>query len=315
MGVGAIIAIALNTFREAVRDRVLYSMLLFAVGLIIFSLVLGKIAPQEQQRLTIDVGLAAISLVAVLLAIILGGTNLHKEIERKTVYFILPMPIARWQFLVGKFLGMGWVLFTTVVVMTGTLLTVMAWHEPSLQSAVLILALVDTAVVIALSVGLRRRPQLWPTLLAGWMMASGALLAHRAGVDLELMIQGITLSFVEAILICSVALLFSSFSTPFLSGVLTFLVFVAGRELRWIETLAERIDDPGIESLLAVVGVVFPNCYLFVPSVNVLEGRFLVTDASMAAWALVGNAASYGLLYSAITLGIAGLVLWRRDFV
>jgi len=119
----------------------------------------------------------------------------------------------------------------------------------------------------------------------------------------------------EAIVISSIALLFSSFSTPFLSGVMTFLVFVAGRQLQWLEQLAERIEDPGVERLLALVEIVFPNCYLFAPSVNTLEGRLVVTDMPMAPWELVGNAALYGGLYSIITLGIAGFVLWRRDFV
>lgn len=312
---GPIIAITLNTFREAVRDRVLYSMLLFAVGLLMFSLVLGKLAPQEQARLTVDVGLAAISLMTVLLAIIIGGANLHKEIERKTVYFILPQPIARWQFLVGKFLGMGWVLLVTVGVMTGTLMTVMSWHSRDLQTWVGIMALVDVTLVLTLATTLRRRPSLWPSILAGWMLLSGSLLAWKAHANLEIVFQGASLSFTEAIVISSIALLFSSFSTPFLSGVLTFLVFVAGRELRWLESLAERIESSSVDALLSFIGVIFPNCYLFVPSVNMLEGRFVLHGAPMAAWSLVANAAGYGVIYSLIILGIAGIILWRRDFV
>lgn len=312
---GAIIAIALNTFREAVRDRVLYSMLLFAVGLILFSLVLGEIAPAEQLRLTTDVGLAGISLMSVLLAIVLGVTNLHKEIDRKTVYFILPMPLARWQFLVGKFVGMAWVLLVTLAVMTGTLLTVLAWHDDPLQRWVLGLALVDVAVIALLLWKLRARPLLWPTVFGAWMVASGAWMASAAESTTDLVFQGACLVFSEAVLVTSIALLFSSFSTPFLSGVMTFLIFVAGRELQWLDALADRVRDPAVLRLAAGLEALFPNFYLFVPSVNVLEGRFLVTDYPMAPWALVGNAASYGAVYTAIVLGVAGLVLWRRDFV
>jgi len=312
---GAIAAIALNTFREAVRDRVLYSMLIFAVGLIVFSLVLGRIAPQEQFRLTIDVGLAAISLMTVLLAIILGGTNLFKEIERKTVYFILPQPIARWQFLVGKFVGMAWVLVATVAVMGGTLLTVMAWNDRDVQSWVLAFSLIDVVVVILLFVLLRRRPYLWPSILAVWMVASGVLLSSWAQTRIELVFQGLSLIVTEGVVVSSLALLFSSFSTPFLSGIMTFMVFVGGRELQWLDELSRRVDDPGVSRLIAVIKVVFPNCYLFVPSANVLEGRYVITDTPMAPWHLVGDASVYGLLYSAIVLAIAGLILWRRDFV
>lgn len=312
---GAMIAIALNTFREAVRDRVLYTMLLFAVGLILFSLVLGEIAPQEQLRLTVDVGLAAISLMTVLLAIVLGGTNLYKEVERKTVYFILPLPIARWQFLVGKFAGMVWLLASTIAVMVGTLLTVMAWHEPDLQAFVLLLTVFDVAVVLGLFVWLRRRPVLWPSILAFWMLLSGTLIAYKAGANIAIVYQGMFLVLTEAFVITSIALLFSSFSTPFLSGIMTFLVYVAGRELRWLESLSERLDDPAMSGLLSFIGIVFPNCYLFVPSVNTLEGRFVITGAPMVSWELVMHAASYGVLYSTIVLIIAGFVFWRRDFV
>jgi ABC-type transport system involved in multi-copper enzyme maturation permease subunit len=312
---GAVAAIALNTFREAVRDRVLYSMLFFAVGLILFALVLGRIAPSEQLRLTTDVGLAAISLVTVLLAIVLGGTNLYKEIDRKTVYFILPQPIARWQFLVGKFLGLVWVLASTVAVMGGSLLTVMAWNKVELQTWVLVLAAVDVTLVVVLYLWLRKLPWLWPSILAAWMLLSGLGLSLRADAAVSLVFQGLSLVVTEGVVITSIALLFSSFSTPFLSGIMTFLVFVGGRELQWLETLAERIDDEAARGLLRLIEVVFPNCYLFVPSVNVLEGRFVITDTPMAPWVLVADAAGYGLLYSAIVLGIAGLVLWRRDFV
>ncbi len=312
---GAILAIALNTFREAVRDRVLYSMLLFAVGIILFSLVLGEIAPAEQLRLTVDVGLAGISLMTVLLAIVLGVTNLYKEIDRKTVYFILPMPLERWQFLAGKFGGMVWVLLVTLAVMTGTLLTVMAWHDRDLHQWVLWAALADVAVVSLLLWKLRSRPLLWPTIFAAWMVATGASLANAAEGATELVFQGACLVFVEAVLVTSIALLFSSFSTPFLSGVMTFLVFVAGRELQWLDALAERVRSPLVLRLAGGVEAVFPNFYVFVPSVNVLEGRALVTEFPMAPWALVGNAAAYGVVYTALVLGVAGLVLWRRDFV
>jgi len=315
ISMGAIGAIALNTFREAVRDRVLYSMLLFALALILFSVVLGRIAPGEQERLTVDVGLMGISFMSVLLAIVLGVTNLHKEIERKTVYFILPLPLSRWQFLLGKLLGMAWVLVVTLVLMGGSLLTVAAWHEVDLRNWVLAGVALDLTVIAALMTGLRRKPHVWPTLVAISVAAVGVLLARAAGADVVVMVQGCILVAVEATVITSIALLFSSFSTPLLSGVLTFLIFVAGRQLHWLDQLAARMEDDSIDSLVGVIGAVFPNCYLFVPSVNVLEGRFLVTAEPMAPWAFVGDAALYGFFYAAIVVGLAGIVLWRRDFV
>jgi len=225
------------------------------------------------------------------------------------------MPIARWQFLAGKFWGLVWVLLVSLAVMGGSLMTVMASHNDLMQTWAGGMALTDIAVLIVLFVSLRRRPALWPTLQASWMLLSGSILAFRAGSDVELVYQGLCLVIGEGILITSIALLFSSFSTPFLSGVLTFLVFVAGRELTWLDSLSERLHDAGLARLVAVISQFFPNCYLFVPSVNVLEGRIMVTSNPEAPWILVAHATSYGLLYSAIILGLAGLILWRRDFV
>jgi ABC-type transport system involved in multi-copper enzyme maturation permease subunit len=83
--VGRIYAIALNTFREAVRDRVLYGVLGFATAVLLFTLVLAELSLHQQERVIEDLGLASISLFSVLVAVFLGSSLLYKEIERKTL--------------------------------------------------------------------------------------------------------------------------------------------------------------------------------------------------------------------------------------
>lgn len=87
-------AVALNTFREAVRNRVLYVLAMFAVALMAFSLVLGELSMHEEVRVIKDLGLAGISFVGVVIALFLGVNLLSKELDRKTVYFVIPKPLA-----------------------------------------------------------------------------------------------------------------------------------------------------------------------------------------------------------------------------
>ncbi|MBW2214438.1 MAG: ABC transporter permease subunit, partial [Deltaproteobacteria bacterium] len=105
MSVARIYAIALNTYREAVRDRVLFGVLVLAAGVLALTLALGELSLDQQMRVVTDLGLASISLFSVVVAIFLGSSLLYKEIERKTLYVILPKPIARFEFLLGKYFG------------------------------------------------------------------------------------------------------------------------------------------------------------------------------------------------------------------
>jgi ABC-type transport system involved in multi-copper enzyme maturation permease subunit len=101
-----IVAIARNTFREAIRNKILYSLLFFAVLLIVSALAMGKLTLHEEVRVTRDVGLFGIDLFGVIIAVFVGTNLLYKELDLKTVYAILPKPIARWEFVLGKWLGM-----------------------------------------------------------------------------------------------------------------------------------------------------------------------------------------------------------------
>ena len=105
MSVARIYAIALNTYREAVRDRVLFGVLALAAGVLALTLALGELSLDQQMRVVTDLGMASISLFSVVVAIFLGSSLLYKEIERKTLYVILPKPIARFEFLLGKYFG------------------------------------------------------------------------------------------------------------------------------------------------------------------------------------------------------------------
>ena len=111
-------AIAFNTFREAVRDRVLYNLIVFAFLMIGSSLLLGQITIGVQRQLLINLGLTAISVFGVLIAIFIGIGLVSKEIDKRTLYTVLTRPVQRWEFIVGKFFGLVGTLVVNAGLMT-----------------------------------------------------------------------------------------------------------------------------------------------------------------------------------------------------
>jgi ABC-type transport system involved in multi-copper enzyme maturation permease subunit len=111
-------AITLNTFREAVRDRVLYNLILFALLLVASAPVLGQISIDIERLFLVNLGLSSISLFGVIIAIFIGTGLVSKEIEKKTLYTILSRPVRRWEFIVGKYFGLLLTLVVNAALMT-----------------------------------------------------------------------------------------------------------------------------------------------------------------------------------------------------
>lgn len=131
-------AIAVNTFREAIRDKILYSLLFFAILMIGFSLVLGELSLGDYTKIIKDLGLASISLFGTLIAIFVGIGLVYKEIEQRTIYTILSKPISRRGFILGKFLGLALTLAVEVAIMSTVLLLVVWSVSGELQAKLLV---------------------------------------------------------------------------------------------------------------------------------------------------------------------------------
>lgn len=121
MIVAQTLAIARNTFREAVRDRVLYNLVAFAVIMIGSALLFGQISIGIHKIIIINIGLSAISMFGLVIAIFLGIGSVHKEIDKRSLYPLLSKPIRRWQFVVGKFAGLNLTVLVNTAVMTAGL--------------------------------------------------------------------------------------------------------------------------------------------------------------------------------------------------
>lgn len=112
------LAIATNTFREKVRDRILYVILAFAFIMIMGTILLGKLTLNEQVKIIKDIGLSGISIFGAVMAIFLGVGLVAQEIEKRTIYTILSKPVKRGTFILGKFLGLSITLAVNVIAMS-----------------------------------------------------------------------------------------------------------------------------------------------------------------------------------------------------
>ncbi|MCG8555235.1 MAG: ABC transporter permease subunit [Proteobacteria bacterium] len=306
-----IVAVAINTFREAVRDRVLHGVLGVALALLLFSLALAEVSLNQQRRVVLDVGLASISLFSVLIAVFLGSSLLYKEIERKTLYVILPKPIERHEFLLGKYLGIVLTAGVFVLIMGAVQLWVTA-----------IQAQASAGPVVVVAVAL-------PGLLAAWMwrahdrslvlipwcaiaFAACAWTAAGAGVGLGPIAAALCLNLAEVSVLTAVALLFSAFSTPFLTALLTFGVWLVGRSADRMVSIKSDVLPAQIKLALRWLAEVVPNFSLFVPGRHTLESHW---ESGAGPAVYVATSLGYALLYAAIVLLLATAIFARRDLL
>lgn len=177
-----ILAVAHNTFREAVRDKVLYVLLFFAALTILGSKVLGWISIGQDIKIIKDISLAAISLFGVLIAIFVGASLVYKEIDKRTLYTILAQPMRRFEFVIGKYLGLAGLLAVVTLIMTGVaagyVLVMGGGLDPVFFLAALLIycqLLVITAFAILMSV-------LTSPILGAIIVFSMYLFGHATGI-------------------------------------------------------------------------------------------------------------------------------------
>lgn len=150
----SLLVVAQNTFRETVRDKILYNLVFFALLLIGASVLLGTLTIGEQARIINDVGLAAINLVGIIIAIFVGIGLVTKEIDRRTIYTILARPITRTQFVLGKYCGLVFIGGLNIAIMFAMFLSTI-WLSGNVVSGALFqaveLMLVEVLLVTAIA--------------------------------------------------------------------------------------------------------------------------------------------------------------------
>ncbi len=141
--------LALNTFREAIRDKVLLTLLVFALLVMGSARVIQPLALGEEVKVIQDMGLSASALFCVLIAVLVGGRLVYKEVEKHTIYIVLGKPVRRWEFIIGKYSGLMLVLLVSLVVLTVGLYIVL-FLSGIRPSAYLLLSQVMTAFELAI---------------------------------------------------------------------------------------------------------------------------------------------------------------------
>jgi ABC-type transport system involved in multi-copper enzyme maturation permease subunit len=226
--------IAVNVFRESVRDKVLYNLVLFAIVLMAASYLIGQLTAGQDVKIIKDLGLAATSIFGLFIAVFIGIGLVSKEVERRSIYSLLAKPIERHQLVVGKYAGLVLTLAVNLAVMAVALyivLAVMAWVAG-------------------------------PAAARGW---------ERPALD-PLLLKAFAMTFVELSLITAIALLFSTFSTPMLSAAFTFALFVAGRFSTDLRNFNQVVDSPIASGLTTALYWVLPNLAPFDVRAQVVHG-------------------------------------------
>lgn len=251
-----LIAIIWNTFRETIRDKILYNLLIFSLLLIGSTMFLQNLTVAYNRQVMDDLGLAFTGIFGTMIAIFVGIGLVYKEIDRRTIYTIVSKPIPRYKFLLGKFLGLQLTLLFNVAVMT-----------------VLMFA---TSFLTFKSVH-------WYLLWA------------------------IAFLFIELMVIASIAMMFSTFTTPTLSAIFTLSFWLTGHLVGDMRQFAMHAKDISVIKTFYILTRIFPDLERF----------------NLKSWATYGDPLDYkavllsvalGLGYSVFFLGIAALIFQRRDF-
>src|ERR1700686_451975 len=251
-------AIARNAFRGAVRDRVLYNLVVFVLLLIAGAIFLGELSAGQEAKVIVDLGLSAILLFGVFIAIFVGVGLVYKEIERRTLYAILSKPVGRGEFLLGKYLGLCLTLLVNVTIMGVGLSLALLYVKRGW----------DPLVV-----------RIWPAIL---------------------------LIYLELMILTGVAMLFSAFSSPALSALLTFFVFVIGHFSGDLKSLAGSMGSAPARWFFAGLYYLLPNLANYNAITAAAHGQ--VPEARAIIAALV-----YGLIYIGVLLAATTLVFSRRN--
>jgi len=217
--------IAVNVFRESVRDKVLYNLLLFAILMMGAGYLLGQLTAGQDYKVVIDLGLGAMSLFGLFIAVFIGIGLVSKEVERRSIYSLLAKPIHRYQLLLGKYLGLVLTLVVNIGVMAIGLYAVMhyvAWQFPA-------------------------------DFVATWDVPPSD----------PRILKAVALIVVELSVVTAIALFFSTFSTPILSAAFTFALWVAGHFSADLRNFEQVVQSPFAAQFARGLYWVLPNLATF----------------------------------------------------
>jgi ABC-type transport system involved in multi-copper enzyme maturation permease subunit len=228
-------AIAINVFRESVRDKVLYNLVLFAILMIGASYLIGQLTAGQDVKIIKDLGLAAISVFGLFIAVFIGIGLVSKEIERRSIYALLAKPIHRYQLVIGKYIGLILTLIVNVSVMAVVLYALLAYMRHGIAPEV--------------------------------------EQAYDARVLDPALLKAIALILIELMLVTAIALFFSTFSTPILSAAFTFGLTIAGHYITDLRNFQDVVESVTAQRIARGAYWVLPNLAQFDVKAQVVHGQ------------------------------------------
>jgi ABC-type transport system involved in multi-copper enzyme maturation permease subunit len=228
-------AIAVNVFRESVRDKVLYNLVAFAILMIGASYLIGQLTAGQDVKIIKDLGLGATSTFGLFIAVFIGIGLVSKEVERRSIYSLLAKPIHRYQIVIGKYCGLVLTLAVNLTVMAIALYLVLAYMA--------------------------------------WGVSADAARAWDAPALDPALLKAVALILVELMLITAMALFFSTFSTPMLSAAFTFGLFIAGHFSADLRNFDQVVDSPAAVRIARGLYWILPNLAQFDVKGRVVHGQ------------------------------------------
>jgi Cu-processing system permease protein len=227
--------VAGSVFKESVRDRVPYSLVLFAILLMAASYLISQLTAGQDLKIIKDLGLASIGVIGLLIAIFIGIGLVSKEVERRSIYSLLAKPVSRTSFILGKFGGLVLTLVSNVGAMTVAYFLVLAYMH--------------------------------------WMADAGVRAAWPAPAMDPWLLVPIVLILAQLTIVTAIALLFSTFSSPLLAALMTLGVWAAGHFNADLRNLESVIDSPAAGYMARALYYLLPNFAAFDVKAQVVHGE------------------------------------------
>jgi ABC-type transport system involved in multi-copper enzyme maturation permease subunit len=276
-----------------------------------YAVVVGQFSLQNKLRAVSDLGAGSISIFGVVVAIVLGASSLYRELELKTIFPILARPIRRSEYVVGKYFGTLSTLFVFIAANAAVLLLALAVMSDGGSARPLGVVLGSLALVGLVAWKVPRSRTYLPLAVAPLLAVAGYFLAAGADDERHVVLGSAALTLGEVGIVAAVALVFSSFSSPFLTAIFTFGLFVVGRSADTLARLPERVFGATIHAIALTLSKVVPNLMLYVPPRSVLTGE----AAGVPLGGYLALAEVHAFAWSAALLAFATLLFRRRDFL
>ena len=306
-----VVTLSYNTYREAVRARVLLGLLALALGTSLYSIAVGAFTLKNAPRVVADLGAASLSLYAVVVSVVVAGTSLYREVEQKTLFPILARPVRRSEYIVGKYFGTLLTLLAFVAFDAGVVLTLVGVMT---GKSIVVAATVPVACLALLGLTAWKSPRhatFLPVPLSLVLAAFGAWLSASSPDELRVVLGSAALSMLEVSIVTAFATFFASFSSPFLSTVFTLGIFLVGRSADTLAKLPAHVFGPLLKDAGAGLSHVVPNLHVYVPPRPLLTGEAVGVTLGHH----LGLASLQSLAWTVGLLAIASALFRRRDFL